>query len=122
MKYQFCIRFDKVDVNSSASKAVLDCHAIFNARGYHNLMLTVDDNADKRRYYYKLARQMVRFFFKVKPGALVGIQYPLLSINKVFKYFIIQLRLKNVRFFCIVHDLESLRIGGRDMGAIAAEV
>jgi hypothetical protein len=121
MKHQFCIRFSDIDVNSSASKAVLDCNAIFSAHGYKDYTLTVPNNANKKYYYYLLFKEIVNFLFSVKKGDLVGIQYPLLSINNVFKYFIQAARLKKVRFFCIIHDLESLRTGGIDKRTINIE-
>lgn len=122
MKYQFCIRFDNIDKNSSASKAVLDCNRIFHDHGYKDYTLTVGDNSNKKKYYALLSREVLRLLFGMKRGSLVGIQYPLLSINNVFKYFIRIAKLKGVKFFCVVHDLESLRTGGTDKGLIAQEV
>ncbi|MXV16702.1 hypothetical protein [Hufsiella ginkgonis] len=122
MKYQFCIRFKDIDVNSAASKAVLDCNRIFSECGYQDYTLTVNDNSGKLKYYLFLLRQLSVFFFSIKRKSIVSIQYPLLSINAVFKYFIKATRLKRVRFFCIVHDLESLRSGGTDDKLIAEEV
>lgn len=122
MKYQFCIRFDKVDVNSSATKAVVDCNVIFSKHGYQDYTFVVDNNSNKKTYYYKLIKEVLSFFLEIKRNSLVGIQYPLLSVNKVFKYFIKIARLKKVKFFCIVHDLESLRTGGKDKALIKAEI
>jgi hypothetical protein len=111
MKYQFCVRFNNVDANSAASKAVLDCNRIFLAAGYRDYTLTVGDNSRKFTYYLSLFKSLARFFLSIKKGSLVGIQYPLLSVNNVFGRFIKAARKKEVRFFCIVHDLESLRTG-----------
>ena len=122
MKYQFCIRFKNIDANSAASKAVLDCNKIFSANGYQDYTFTVGDNANKARYYLSLLKQLLKFFFSVKPESIIGIQYPLLSINHVFKYFIKFSRFKKVKFFCIIHDLESLRTGGKDDTLIDKEV
>jgi hypothetical protein len=122
MKYQFCIRFSNIDRNSAASKAVADCNAIFSAHGYRDYTLTVGDNSKKTGYYYSLLKELLRFFFGIKKNSLVGIQYPLLSINNVFKHFIKIAKLKDVRFFCIIHDLESLRTGGKDPAQVAKEV
>ena len=122
MKYQFCIRFKNIDANSAASKAVLDCNKIFLAKGFKDYTFTVGDNTVKPRYYLTLLRELLVFFVSIKPNSLVGIQYPLLSINNVFKYFIKFSGLKNVKFFCIVHDLESLRTGGKDKELIKKEV
>jgi len=122
MKCQFCIRFDQVDVNSAASKAVLDCNGIFSANGYRDYTFTVGDNSRKPVYYYFLLKELIRFFLAVKKGSIIGIQYPLLSINSVFKYFIKALKPKRATFFCVIHDLESLRKGGKDQKQIREEV
>lgn len=122
MKYQFCIRFDEIDVNSSASKAVLDCNIIFSALGYRDYTLTVPHNRDKKKYYIRLISELIRFFRGIRSHSIIGIQYPLLSINKVFRYFIKLARWKHIRFFCVVHDIESLRTGGKDEVLIRAEV
>lgn len=122
MKYQFCIRFTNTTVNSAATKAVLDCNTIFLKNGYKDYTLTVPDNSNKLTYYFRLLREMITFFSAIKQGSIVGIQYPLLSVNSVFKHFIKLARLKDVRFFCIVHDLESLRTGGKDTASIDKEI
>lgn len=122
MKYQFCIRFNDVDVNSAASKAVLDCNTIFLQNGYKDFTFTVSNNANRARYYALLLKNMLLFFFSIKAGSSVGVQYPLLSINNVFKYFIKLARLKRVSFFCIVHDLHSLRTGGNDPALIQKDI
>lgn len=122
MKYQFCIRFDTIDANSAASKAVMDCNTIFKEKGYLDYTFTVRNNKAKLPYYFFLFRQLIRFFFSLKRNSIVGIQYPLLSINSVFKYFIRVAKFKNVKFFCVVHDLEALRTGGKDKQKIAEEV
>jgi len=122
MKYQFCIRFSNIDANSAASKAVLDCNAIFSSNGYIDYTFTVGDNSQKAQYYRILFKELFAFFFSVKKSSLVAIQYPLLSINSVFKHFIKIAKLKKVKFYCIVHDLESLRTGGKDTALIKAEV
>ncbi|GAB2700872.1 sugar transferase [Mucilaginibacter koreensis] len=122
MKYQFCIRFKNIDANSAASKAVIDCNRIFSALGYQDYTFTVGDNKQKLKYYCLLLKELLTFFFSVKKGSVVGIQYPLLSINNVFKRFIKVARLKGVKFFCVVHDLESLRTGGKDQALIHTEI
>lgn len=122
MKYQFCIRFHNIDVNSAASKAVLDCNKIFHTNGYRDYTFTVGDNTNKKTYYYLLAKELITFFLAIRRGSVVGIQYPLLSVNSVFKHFIRLARLKKVKFFCVVHDLESLRTGGKNQQLISEEV
>ena len=122
MKYQFCIRFEKTTENTAATKAVLDCNAIFLAQGYQDYTLTVWDNSRKLQYYLLLVKELFIFFKAVEKDSVIGIQYPLLSINNVFRYFIKFAKAKGVKFFCIVHDLESLRTGGTDAVAIQQEI
>lgn len=122
VKYQFCIRFDSVDVNSAASKAVLDCNNIFLQQGYRDFTFTVSNNANRAKYYILLLKSLLTFFFSIKPRSVVAVQYPLLSINNVFKYFIKLAKLKKVFFFCIVHDLHSLRTGGKDALLIRKDI
>jgi hypothetical protein len=122
MKYQFCIRFINTTVNSAATKAVLDCNKIFFEQGYKDYTLTVPDNANKLKYYIRLLKEMGAFFTALNKGAIVGIQYPLLSVNSVFRYFIRLAKFKGVKFFCIIHDLESLRTGGKNKAAIDKEI
>lgn len=65
---------------------------------------------------------MLVFFFSIKKGSVIGVQYPLLSINNVFRYFIKLAKIKNVFFFCIVHDIHSLRTGGKDPASIQQDI
>jgi hypothetical protein len=122
MRYQFCIRFEKTTENTAATKAVLDCNTIFLAQGYQDYTLTVWDNSKKLRYYLLLIKELYNFLKAVEKDSVIGIQYPLLSINNVFNYFIKLAKAKGVKFFCIVHDLESLRTGGLDKAAIKREI
>ncbi len=121
-KYQFFIRFKHTTINSAATKPMLDCNKIFSLNGYKDFTLTFWDNSDRLKYYISLFKGIFNFFFSVKSGSAVVIQYPLSSINNVFKYFIIAARLKKVKFFCIVHDLESLRSGGKNTQLTDKEV
>ena len=122
MKYQFCIRFSDKDANSAASKAVVDCNQVLFNLGYTDYTFTVANNANKLRYYCLLLKELVVFFAAIKKNAIIAIQYPLLSINSIFKLFIKVARYKKLRFFCIIHDLESLRTGGNDEQAIQKEI
>jgi len=122
MKYQFCIRFTNIDINSAASKAVTDCKVIFSKNGYIDYTFTVVDNAKKVRYYFMLLKELVSFYFSIKKKSIVVVQYPLLSINNIFKYFIKLAKVKKAKFYCVIHDLESLRAGGKDQEYIAREI
>ncbi|RFM26672.1 hypothetical protein [Deminuibacter soli] len=122
-KYQFCIRFLNTTTNSAATKAIIDCNNIFSAAGYKDYTVTVWDNANRAKYFPHLFSQLLKFYRSIQRGSTVIIQYPLLSINNVFgPYFIRLLRMKKVKFYCVVHDIESLRTGGKDKAAIDKEI
>jgi hypothetical protein len=108
-KYQFHIAFND-KANTAASKAVQDCMSILSELGYQDASIE-DINLNDRFYFPKLLSCLVKFFFKIKANSLVAIQYPLLSGNSQFKYFIRAARIKGVRFFCVVHDVDDLRHG-----------
>jgi hypothetical protein len=113
-KYQFNIfEYNGATNNSAATKAVLDCSALYTKNGYKEHVLTFNNNSKRGVEFYKAAFVGIcKFLLQVKRGALVGTQYPML--NNVFKYFILLGRLKKVKFFCVIHDIESLRLGGKD--------
>ncbi len=121
MKYQFSIQITKSgDKNSAATKAVVDCKTLFSSRGYQDYTVQVQESLGKMAYLITLAKALTRFFTVLHKGAIVGIQYPML--NNVFKYFMKAARLKKVQFFCIIHDIELLRLGGLDEAAVKREV
>jgi hypothetical protein len=120
MKYQFSIRVKKKgDQNSAASKAVLDCNVIFSKYGYQDYNLVFNEEDSKVKYYFTIISALVKFFFLIKRNSVVAIQYPML--NNIFKHFIKAARQKNVKFFCVIHDIESLRLGGKDQHAVKQE-
>ncbi|QJD97558.1 hypothetical protein HH214_17595 [Mucilaginibacter robiniae] len=121
-KYQFTIfeYSDKIN-NSASTKAVADCNKIFTAAGYQDYTLTVNNEAGRKaKFYLNAFVAICKFLVKVEKGSLIGIQYPML--NNVFKYFIKAANLKGIKFFCIIHDVESLRLGGTDEALVAKEV
>jgi len=120
-KYQFSIfEYNDQTNNSAATKAVKDCSVIFKQSGYQDHVLTFNNNSVRNfKFYASALKGICRFLWLARRGALVGIQYPML--NNVFKYFILLGQLKNIRFFCIVHDVESLRLGGKDKAAVKRE-
>ena len=91
-------------------------------QGYKDFTFTVSDNFNRITYYVMLLKNMLGFFFSIKPGSIVGVQYPLLSINNVFRHFIKLAKFKKVYFFCIVHDIHSLRTGGKDQAMINQDI
>jgi hypothetical protein len=110
-KYQFYISFND-KLNTASSKAINDCTKILTQRGYRDYNLTI---AGSRRIYLgSIFVQVVKLILNIEAGSIVAIQYPLLSGNKIFKHIISVLRLKKVKFFCIVHDLDDLRYGRGD--------
>jgi hypothetical protein len=119
-KYQLSITIRKVnDQNSAASKAVLDCSNIFNKFGYDDYNLIFQEGLSGLKYYSLVFVKLFKFFLKIESGSIVGIQYPML--NNVFKIFIRAAALKKVKFFCVTHDIESLRLGGNDDALIYKE-
>jgi hypothetical protein len=106
-KGQFYVSFNEKG-NTAAVKAVEDCKQVLTFRGYEDFSLTVTKRVDKR-YLVPMVQRLAHLYFKLDSNATVAIQYPLLSGNSIFKYFIKALRLKNVKIFCIVHDLDELR-------------
>jgi hypothetical protein len=120
-KYQFSIfEYNKSTNNSAATKAVMDCSVLFTQKGYQNRMITFNNNSKRGfNFYLSAFSGLCKFLLTIKRGSLVGIQYPML--NNVFKYFIIAARIKKIKFFCIVHDIESLRLGAKDEAAVAKE-
>src|SRR5688500_13818153 len=106
-RYQFYISFND-KINTAASKAVQDCKSILASHGYKDY--TIDDITLPSRFYLlKILYRTIKFFFALKSNSIVAVQYPLLSGNKLFKYFIKLSKLKGVNFFCIVHDINDLR-------------
>src|SRR4051812_21702387 len=104
LKYQFYISFND-KANTASSKAVQDCSKILSDAGYIDVSINHVSPVPKN-YMAGLLKTVGKLLFSIKPGAIVAIQYPLLSGNNLFKYFIRALRFKNVKFFCIIHDLD----------------
>jgi len=107
-KYQFHIAYhDKF--NTAGSKAVLDCKSILAEMGYQDCSIEDVPLGNRLTQRVKILIRFFSFLLKLKPNALVAIQYPLLSGNKYFGLFIKAAKTKKARFFCIVHDLDDLR-------------
>src|SRR4051794_7095252 len=120
MKYQLSIRTGKSgDKNSAPTKAVLDCKTLFAQRGYLDFSLVIPEQAGKVSYYLSIFKTLIRVYIKLEKNSLVGVQYPML--NNVYKYFINAGKKKKVKCFCIVHDIESLRLAGTDTQAAKVE-
>jgi glycosyltransferase involved in cell wall biosynthesis len=110
-KYQFYISFND-KLHTASSKAINDCTRILVQQGYKDYNLNI--KAPGRSYIGSILLQVFKLIFSIEAGSTVAIQYPLLSGNKAFKYIMSVLRLKKVKFFCIVHDLDDLRYGLQD--------
>jgi len=107
-KYQFYIAYhDKF--NTAGSKAVLDCKSILAEMGYQDFSIEDVSLGNRLINWIKILRRVALFFLKLKPNAIVAIQYPLLSGNRHFGLFIRAAKSRNIKFFCIVHDLDDLR-------------
>lgn len=112
-KYQLSISISKAaDKNSAATKAVADCNAIFSELGYEDYNLVFTEGMSPVKYYGLVFLKLLKFFTKLGRNSIVAVQYPML--NNVFKYFIKAGALKKIKFFCITHDIESLRLGGNN--------
>ena len=107
------------DRNSAATKATDDCRRIFSELGYEDYSLKLPEGMGVIKYYSSIFFKLTRFFLKLKYKSVVGIQYPML--NNVFKIFIKTAAAKKIRFFCIIHDIESLRLGGTDGALVKKE-
>lgn len=112
-KYQFYIAFgDKA--HTAGSKAIQDCNTILTKAGYQDFTI-YNDNITNKRYWLDILKVIFKIFLKVKSGSIIAIQYPLLSGNAQFKYIIKTLRIKKVKFFCIIHDIDELRYSESDI-------
>lgn len=106
-KYQFHIAFNDKP-NTAASKAVQDCKSILSGHGYQDF--SIEDIPLRDKFFLpKLIARFLRLLINLDHGSLMAVQYPLLSGNRWFKYLIRAARLKNVRFLCIIHDVDDLR-------------
>jgi len=121
MKYQLSISIGKSsDKNSASTKAVKDCANLFSKLDYKDYNLFFAEEISTIRRYVLIFKELAKFYILLKKNSIVGIQYPML--NNVFKYFIKAAKVKGVRFFCIIHDIESLRLGGLDDALVSKEV
>src|SRR5579875_2851460 len=119
-KYQFYVSFND-KINTAASKAVLDCKSILSDLGYKDL--GIDDlTTPNEPYKLKLLVATVKLYLTLKPYSIIAVQYPLLSGNSIFKYFIKAARLKKIKFISIVHDLETLRNGEKTGTSECADI
>lgn len=106
-KYQFHISYND-KINTASSKAVQDCKSILSDMGY--LDFSIDDILLNDSFYrFKLIVRFIKFCLSIKKNAIVAVQYPLTSGNSLFKYFIKAAKIRGVKIFCIVHDLDDLR-------------
>jgi hypothetical protein len=120
-KYQFSIIINNnLTNNSAASKAVLDCRSLFSYKGYEDFSIYVPDSSNKAKYFTSILNQLFKVFIRIDKRALIGVQYPIL--NNVFKYFIKLAKLKSASIFCIIHDIETLRLGGKDKLQVSKEI
>jgi hypothetical protein len=109
-RYQFYISFND-KAHTASSKAIQDCGDILARAGYENYTVLNIRSSNDKRYLLNVFKIIAALFFRAKPKSIIATQYPLLSGNNLFKYVVKALRLKKVKFFCIVHDLDELRYG-----------
>lgn len=121
MKYQFTIRINNNKTNNSAAtKAMVDCNAIFTEEGYKDYSLFFNDTSNRIKYGVSLLLSILKFYAGIKNNSIIATQYPLL--NNIFKYFIKAAKLKSSKVFCVIHDIESLRLGGQDKESVSREL
>ncbi|HEX8376569.1 MAG TPA: hypothetical protein VF602_02040 [Pedobacter sp.] len=109
-RYQFYISFND-KTHTASSKAIQDCGDILTQAGYENYTVVNTRPPNDKRYLLNVFKIIAALFFRAKPKSIIATQYPLLSGNNLFKYVVKALRLKKVKFFCIIHDLDELRYG-----------
>ncbi len=106
-KFQFSISFNE-KTQTASSKAIVDCRSILTQSGYRDFTLSANSAKDKS-YIFSIVALLIKLSLLIKKNSVIAIQYPLLSGNKMFKYFIKILKSKKVKFFCVIHDLDELR-------------
>lgn len=122
-RYHFNIRLNNLRYNHAGSKAVEDCKAILLNSGFKDIEVAFV----KKTYlmplnFIKLFYMLGYYNLKIKPGSLILVQYPLLGINRFFKYFVGLLKAKKCRFVCLIHDLDSIRTDTPDGSIIKREI
>ncbi|WP_299285802.1 hypothetical protein [uncultured Mucilaginibacter sp.] len=110
MKYQLNIQLKNFDLKHAGTKAVTDCVQILNSKGYTNIFLSFNKSPYLIGFsLIKVIAQLLTWIVLIEPNSLVVAQYPIIGINRFFKFFIYILKAKKCKVVCIVHDLNSLR-------------
>lgn len=114
-KYHFDIKINDRS-NNAGTKATDDCKTVLLRNGYRNIEISFNKSKFLLLFnLLKLIYRLLYYIFVIPPRSLIIVQYPLKGINLYFKYFIRLLKIKGCKFFCIIHDLESLRSGGNQV-------
>lgn len=109
-KYHFDVKINGKRGNNAGSKATQDCKEILLNNGYEDLeILLIKVWYLLPLYLVKLLATLIYYIIIIQPNSFIVVQYPVLGINRFFKYFIKPLKLKGCRFCCLIHDLDSLR-------------
>lgn len=109
-KYHFNIKLSNVRYNHAGSKAVEDCKTILLNSGFEDIEIPfVKKSYMMPLNLIKLFCLLIFYRYKIQPNSLIVVQYPLLGINRYFKYFAAILKAKKCKLACIVHDLDSIR-------------
>lgn len=108
-KYHLNIAIN-IKYESAATKANVDCKKILLKNGFIDLEMTFFKSAYLFPFNLaKLCYYLITYFFKIPKGSLIITQYPLLGINKYWRYYASLLKMKECKTGCIIHDLDSLR-------------
>jgi glycosyltransferase involved in cell wall biosynthesis len=113
MKYQLNVHLKNFDLKHAGTKAVQDCEQILEKHGYQD----VSFNFNKSPYLIgfsllNLILLLTKFTLIVEPKSLIITPYPLIGINRIFKFFIRLLKAKQCIIACIIHDINTLRYEG----------
>ena len=110
MKYQLNIQLKNFDLKHAGTKAVTDCGQILSSRGYTNISLSFNKSLYLIGFsLIKVTVQLLTWILMIEPNSLVVTQYPIVGVNRFFKFFINLLKAKKCKVVCIVHDINSLR-------------
>ncbi|HEY0895729.1 MAG TPA: hypothetical protein VGE15_04200 [Sphingobacteriaceae bacterium] len=122
MKYHLTVTLDNFDPRNAADKAVRDCTAILASRGYQMAEFSFSrSKAAKIQAFFRLLFRLTHFSFAAEQGSLIVCQYPVIGVNRVFRFFARILRSRRCFLVCIIHDLNSIRYQEDEM-RVKAEV
>lgn len=110
MKYQLNVNLKNFNLKHAGTKAVTDCEHLLVALGYKSISLAFNKSPYLIGFsLIKLTAQLLALTIMIKPRSLIITQYPLIGINRIFKFFVHILKVKKCYVTCIIHDINTLR-------------